>query len=339
MTKCLSWKINDENYAYLYIPNKKNHISNRITDSVIINKMIERVNTWNEDKYRQSFSEMNEEVYTTFGVKIPYSDKYFGDIQNTNVFVLGTSKEDRDKFEEIRNELLDVIDEKVSAILKEVRETNKTTVELLNKRTMDSAKVSKETLEEAMAKLEVVKKDVEKKFAVATKTLNKAAKVLELDNLEINSDSLKNLFEVTNKTDKWVTTFSGDVETIRRNYKMYEESLPINERGKNIFKQVDEKVLKLNDDLKVINNNNEQLKEKIKIIQQVQREQNRIGQLEEKLLSAPRAVTPLRQGDFLIEATEERIILTNIKTNTFITIDNDGIKLEGDVFINGKKIQ
>ena len=343
MNKCLSWKINDDNYAYLYIPNKKNHISSRITDSVIINKMIERVNIWNEDKYRQSFSEMNEEVYTTFGVKIPYSDKYFGDIQNTNVFVLGTSKEEKDKFEEIRNELLDIIDEKFSTILNEVREANKTTIELLNKRTIDSAKASRETLKEALDNLELVKKDVEKKFTSATKTLNKAAKVLELDNLEINADSLKDLFLVANSSDKWISSFSGDIQTIRTDYNEYKSKLPFVEKEKNVFNIVREKIDKLDSEIKDVSLKNDTVRENIKKIQLEQKElkdKQRNVSTGELVMSTgvPIRQNEITRGDFKFVVGDDKIIMENKKINASVIIDNEGIKLDGKVFINGKEI-
>lgn len=343
MTKCLSWKINDDNYAYLYIPNKKTHISTRITDSIIINKIIDKVNSWTEDKYKQAFNEMNEEVFSVFNVKIPYSEKYFGNIQNTNVLVLGTSKEEKDKFEEIKNELLDVIDKKVSFILNEIKESNKTTVELLNKRTIDSAKASKESLNEAMTKLEIVKKDVEKKFTSATKLFNKAAKVLELDNLEINSDSLKNLFLVTDNNDKWISSYSGDIQTIRSDYNEYKSKLPLAESSKNVFKDVRERIERINDDIKIVSKTNEIVKENVRKIQKEQedfKERQHIINGNDMVMSSsvPNEIKEMVVGNSKIIIDRTKIVIENLKTNTSIVVDEDNIMLNGNVFINGKKI-
>ena len=101
MAKHLSWKIDDNNYAYLYIPGKKTHVTERIFDSALLNKIIIKVSSWDEEKYHAVFDEMNEEVFSKFGIKIPYDKSFFETETKNNVVILGTSKEEVDKINEI----------------------------------------------------------------------------------------------------------------------------------------------------------------------------------------------------------------------------------------------
>ena len=340
MSKYFSWKINDEQYAYLYIPNNKNHISSRITDVDVINKMIYRISQWDEKKYKTAFDSMNEEVVNTFGVNIPYSDSYFTGVDN-NVVIMGSSKSDVKEIDDLKNELLDVIDERFAEIKNTINELNEELIKLFNKRTIDSVKASREDFDSMLAKFSVSKEDLENKFNKATKTLEKAAKVLELDNNEINSDSLKDLFKVTNKNEEWITTYSGDVETIKKDYKEYEESLPQTEKGRGFFKLMSENVQKVQNDVVKISNINTELKDSLTSIKAEQEMNFKLLQQEQnaKILgSRSLDINNITKGDYNIKIDDNNITLSNIKNNSSIILDDDGIKINGNIFINGNKL-
>lgn len=327
MSKYFSWKINDEQYAYLYIPNNKNHISSRITDTEVINKMIAKVSQWDEKKYKLAFDSMNEEVNEMFGINIPYSVDYFSG--NNNVVVMGNSKIDNNDIENIKNELLDVIDERFAEIKLSIKDLNNELVELFNKRTIDTVKASREDFETMLSKFNSSKESLEIKFKKASKTLEKAAKVLELDNSEINADSLKDLFKVTNKNKQWIATCSSDMERIKKDYEDYDSILPSNERGQGFFKHITENLEKVQDDVIKISNSNNEMKDSIKLLE--------IDKKEKILGSTSHNIEDIRKGNYDIKVTDEKIILSNIKNNASIVIDDDGIKIDGDVFINGNK--
>ena len=327
MSKYFSWKINDEQYAYLYIPNNKNHISSRITDTEVINKMIAKVSQWDEKKYKLAFDSMNEEVNEMFGINIPYSVDYFSG--NNNVVVMGNSKIDNNDIENIKNELLDVIDERFAEIKLSIKDLNDELVELFNKRTIDTVKASREDFETMLSKFNSSKELLEIKFNKASKTLEKAAKVLELENSEINADSLKDLFKVTNNNKQWIATCSSDMERIKKDYEDYDSILPSNERGRGFFKHITENLEKVQDDVIKISNSNNEMKDSIKLLE--------IDKKEKILGSSPYNIEDIRKGNYDIKVTDEKIILSNIKNNASIVIDDDGIKIDGDVFINGNK--
>ena len=77
MAKVFSWKLNDKENTYLFIPNKKTHVSERIVDADIINKMIDIISLWDEKRYKKAFDEMNVELSELYNFEVPYDSKYF----------------------------------------------------------------------------------------------------------------------------------------------------------------------------------------------------------------------------------------------------------------------
>jgi hypothetical protein len=187
----------------------------------------------------------------------------------------------------------------------------------------------REDFETMLSKFNSSKELLEIKFNKASKTLEKAAKVLELENNEINADSLKDLFKVTNKNKQWIATCSSDMERIKKDYEDYDSILPSNERGRGFFKHITENLEKVQDDVIKISNNNNEMKDSIKLLE--------IDKKEKILGSTSHNIEDIRKGNYDIKVTDEKIILSNIKNNASIVIDDDGIKIDGDVFINGNK--
>lgn len=340
MAKHLSWKIDNNNYAYLYIPGKKTHITERIFDSTLLNKIMTKVSSWDESKYHMAFDEMNEEVFSKFGIKIPYDKSFFESEPQNNVVILGTSKEKFDKINEIKNELLDVIDQRFSDILNKINEQNDEIISLSNKRTVDVIKEQKILLNETLEKVNLIKQELEKKFNNAIKTLNKATKVIELDNLEINSESLKNLFEVVEKSNKWISDYSNDIEIIRQDYMDFRESLPIGDKQAGVFKGFNSKFARIDRNISSVPL---ELKRMDNVVEKIKREQNKkLSSLTENsneavLLGSKRNVNEISRGNFKVIVNDDKITMENMNNNTSVIIDNDGIKLNGDVFINGTK--
>jgi hypothetical protein len=257
------------------------------------------------------------------------------------VVILGTSKEEVDKINEIKNELLDLIDQRFSDFNKQTKEQHEEIVSLSNKRTIDTVKIQKELLNETLEKVNLIKQELEKKFNNAIKTLNKAAKVLELNNLEIDASSLINLFEVVDKNDKWISKYSGDVETIRQDYMDFKDSLPIGDKQSGVFKGLHKKVDKFNRDISYMPI---ELKRMENVVQKMQNTQKNISPKmvdnnDERILSTSRRnVNEISRGDLKFVVEDNKITMKNLKNNATVIIDNEGIKLNGDVFINGNKI-
>ena len=275
MGKVFSWKIDDKNYAYILIPNSKKHISERITDIDTINTIINKVSQWSEQKYQAAFNEMSKEILKTFGIDMPYSSEYFGkETEDKNIIIMGASKEELTKIDELKNEILDLVDTRFSKILSDLKDFKDEMMSLVNKRTIDSVKASKEIFNESMDSVNDLKLTMEKRFNDATETLEKASKILDLNNNEINTESLLDLFKTANRSDKWIKSYSGDIETIKTDYKLMEKKVSPMDKTKGVFStvltkidKIDEDFIKLKDDNKIIKNSitnieNEQKRQK-----------------------------------------------------------------------------
>lgn len=328
MVKYFSWKLDDKQYAYLYIPNSKKHISERITDTEIINKIINKINSWDEKKFISVFNEMNNEVFENFGITIPFSDDYFNGEKKSNIVIMNNLK-----IEEIKNELLDLIDNKFANINKNIENNNSNIIDILNKRTIDTVKSSKEEYNKALNELKDVKINVEEKFNKANKNLEKAAKILELNDNEINSDSLKDLFLTSNNSKKWIEKNSNEIETIKKDYNDFNKTLSVEERG-NIFKHMLKRVERVENENIELADTNKNLKNTLKIIQ---KEQNDLKSSKEVIMGSSNNKS-LTYGDYNFEINDKQIKLSNSNKNISIILNDSGIYINGDVFINGNKI-
>lgn len=243
MKKYFSWKINDTDYAYLYIPGKKTHINQRITDTVILNKIIAKVSKWDEIKFKEAFDSMNLEVNTRYGVTIPYTEKYFNGNQEENVIVMGASISEKEKYDNLKNELLDTIDQRFKEIKDYLDNFVKEMVKLSNKRTIDTINSSKEVYNNTVEELQKVKTEVEERFNKANTNLEKAAQLIGLGNKGINADTIKQLFVQTHSNDESIQRINNNVDIVKTNYEaLNEKHEKLSKNFKNIELAVDRKV-------------------------------------------------------------------------------------------------
>ena len=341
MSKVFSWKINNDEYAYLFIPNKKNHLSSRITDSDIISNMIDKISLWDEKKYKNIFNQMNEEIALKYGFEIPYDESYFnGPDGSKNVILLGNSNDKTDKIDAVKSELLKEIDGRFEVMLKEFNDLYNELLTKTNNQMIDSVNLSKQTTEEALTKINEFKSDITKKFNRSIDKLDKASKVLELDDNNINADSLKGLFRMAHKTNDWVESVSNDIKTISREYKDLEDNLTIEEKDHGVFKTLKNKLDKTN--LLLDNEKNEinNLKTHVRCLEneQINLKNIKLKERTDIVLGASKDISNIKRGNFSIDVSENDVVIENKETNSKIIIDNDGIKLLGNIFINGVRI-
>ena len=245
MKKYFSWKINDNDYAYLYIPGKKTHINQRITDVDIINQIIAKVSKWDETKFKTAFDSMNSEVYAQYGVTIPYTEKYFTGNQEENIIIMGASVSEEEKYDNLKNELLDVIDERFKGIKDYLDNFIKEMVNLTNKRTIDTINSSKEVYNNTVEELRKVKEEVETRFNKASKNLENAAQIIGLGNKGINAESFKDLFIQTNSNITKISELTTNIEKIKH------QNNDLVTNVKNIEDKFELKVQKMADDITV----------------------------------------------------------------------------------------
>ena len=243
MKKYFSWKINDTDYAYLYIPGKKTHINQRITDVDILNKIIAKVSKWDEIKFKEAFDSMNLEVNSQYGISIPYTEKYFNGNQDENVIVMGASISEKEKYDNLKNELLDTIDQRFKEIKDYLDNFVKEMVKLSNKRTIDTINASKEVYNNTVEELQKVKTEVEERFGKANTNLEKAVQIIGLGNKGINADTIKQLFIQTHSNDESIKKINNNVDIVKTNYEtLNEKHEKLSKNFRDIETTVDRKV-------------------------------------------------------------------------------------------------
>ena len=338
MSKVFSWKINDNENAYLFIPNKKNHLSVKITDSSVINEMVNKISTWDEKKYKLAFKQMNDEISLKYGFEIPYDSAFFGVANDKNVILFGSSKDK--EIENIKDEILKEIDKRFNIISEEYNKLYNDLLVKTNNQMIDSINLTKQTNEETLNKLVTFKNDITKRFNKSIDKLDKATKVLELDDNEINAESLKNLYSMAFKTNEWVNGVSDDVKNMSKEYREIRKKLTPHEKENGVFKSLKNKIDETNTSLTNVKQENALLKTHIKGI-----ENEQIKQKEEQKLKKDEIVfgssisnNIINRGDFSISVNEDKIIIENKKSQNSVIIDDEGIKLYGNVYINGKRV-
>lgn len=177
--------------------------------------------------------------------------------------IVGYSEDKISELDELRNELLDVIDERFAKIKNEMNEMYNNLVQITNKRTVDSIKFYKENFEKATKDLQEVKNTVEERFEKANKNLEKASRIINLDDHDINISAIKELFVVANNNNKWIENNSSDVETIRRDYKNLSKKLTDKENEEGTFTNILYKINDMKKNVSTITEKNEELSNKI----------------------------------------------------------------------------
>lgn len=336
MSKVFSWKLNDKEYAYIFIPNKKEHLSERITDSDIINNMINKISAWDEKKYKTAFSQMNDEISSKYNFEIPYDSTYFnGSNEKKNIVLLGNSKSN--EIENIKSELLSEIDKRFEQMLTEFNSLYNELLNKSNKQMLDSIKLTKEKQDETLNSLKVIKDDVTKRFNKAVDKFTKASKVLELDDNDINANSLRTLYKTVHDTKAWSDSVAGDIKTISKEYMDMYEGLDFEDKQKGVFNvlkgRLEDAKLSIDD----VKNENRSLKKTMKILEDEQIKQKETKN--EMVLGASNVSRDkMIKGDFSIKLEDDKILIENQKNQNYIILDNEGIKINGDVYINGNKI-
>jgi uncharacterized protein YoxC len=229
-----------------------------------------------------------------------------------------------DELSEIKQSLLEEIDNRFKLILDEF---NSLYNELLNKsntQNLNIVKQSKEVLESALKEVDVVKKNVETQFSKASKRLDKASKILELNDSEINTDSIKDLFRVAYNNDVWINKTSKDVDRIVTEFKDVEDKLSEEEKQEGVITNIRRNIAKQDamlEDIKIENEKYNKIVEGIKDLP--------LGHKQVK-------DTNLSNDNFTIMVDDDHVNISNASGDKII-INKNGIEIFGNVIINGRE--
>jgi hypothetical protein len=229
-----------------------------------------------------------------------------------------------DELSEIKQSLLEEIDNRFKVILGEF---NNLYNELLNKsntQNLNIVKQSKEVLESALKEVDVVKKNVETQFSKASKRLDKASKILELNDSEINTDSIKDLFRVAYNNDVWINKTSKDVDRIVTEFKDVEDKLSEEEKQEGVITNIRRNIAK--QDI---------------ILENIKIENEKYNKIVEDMKDLPLGYkytkdTNLSNDNFKVIVDDDHVNISNVKGDKII-INKNGIEIFGNIIINGKE--
>ena len=229
-----------------------------------------------------------------------------------------------DELNEIKQSLLEEIDNRFKLILDEF---NSLYNELLNKsntQNLNIIKQSKETLDLALNEVDTIKKNVETQFSKASKRLDKASKILELNDSEINTDSIKDLFRVAYNNDVWINKTSKDVDRIVTEFKDVEDKLSEEEKKEGVITNIRRNMAK--QDI---------------ILENIRVENEKYNKIVEDMKDLPLGYkytkdTNLSNDNFKVMVDDDHVNISNIKGDKII-INKNGIEIFGNVIINGKE--
>lgn len=333
MARIYSWKLTDTKNAYLYVPNSKKHITERIVDNEILSQIINKISSWSEERYIKAFDEMNTEIEEMFGEKIIYDSKFYGDkTVSNNMVVLSSSRNDYKEiinkyFEDLKRDLLLELDKRVNSINEEIFESYRTLKEENKQQTDVVVKSFQRKLNETIKTNEEIKSDIEKRFEKAENSLQKAAKILELNDNYIDVDAFKDLFKNESRTRDWLTTYSGNLETISHDYSQVASRFKSNGKKEKVFDSM----------LAHVDNVSKRTEEMEQKVVEVDKK----VKYNEPVLGSRRTdvFEYTSPNGFTISVDDNLINIHNPNSNAKIMIDDKSIFIDGDVIINGKKIK
>jgi hypothetical protein len=239
------------------------------------------------------------------------------------------------EIDDIKKVLLDEINKRFEVILTEFNDLYNELLNKSNKQMMDSIKLTKETQENTLKSIKTVNDTLSKRLNNSIEKFDKASKVLELDDENINVNSLKQLYKMAYDTSIWVENVSDDVKSISKEYRDFEKKMTNEERKKGVFKSLKGDIDTVNNSLDSVIKENISMKKNIKILED---EQFKINKQEMILGSSKNNDYNFNKGDFSLKINDKNVIIENVKNNSIIIVDDEGIKINGDVFINGNKL-
>ncbi len=119
MAKTYSWKIDSNNYAYLYIASGDGrHVCERITDPAKLNSMVEVMKTWSAEDAESAFNEMAKDVHRLYPNKTMEWDPAYWTSGGTDSSVVVLTGKDGSSMDEARlNELFEGYKMDVGALI------------------------------------------------------------------------------------------------------------------------------------------------------------------------------------------------------------------------------
>lgn len=241
MNRVLSWKIASGVYAYIFKPDGKSYISNRISESSPIWKdTINTISEWTEDDYITNFNFMKNEVSEKYGVTLTYKPEYWdyktgNENLKTNIVLLAGKDGsggygsgsgsgiigDGESYEE----LTDYINGKIDEAKKAIEEQNEKVKEFIHDEVINTIGDAKEDIEQTKQDLSNIREEFSEDLKGAKEALDRATELF--GDGEINSEKIQEVFSTVDEYGDWIDSYSGVVADLQADYDTAEGKLGI----------------------------------------------------------------------------------------------------------------
>ena len=232
MNRVLSWKIASGVYAYIFKPDGKSYISNRISeDSPIWKDTINTISEWDETIYKTNFDLMKKEVSEKYGISLTYKPEYWeyssgNENLSTNIVILAGKDGVGGGYGSGGNgnigdglgyeELADYINGKIDAAKKDIEEQNEKVKDFIHDEVVNTIGDAKADIEQTKKDLDEIRTEFTEDLKGAKEALDKAAELFGDGN--INSEQIQNVFSTVDEHKDWFDEYSGNVASLVYDY-------------------------------------------------------------------------------------------------------------------------
>lgn len=210
MSRVFSWKINDYNYGYLYIPNSDSLITSRITNENILSVIANEVSSWSESEYTSRFNILNAEIMSKFnGASIEGSAQdYFGTPNGTYIVLTGkdgaNAQPNTAITSDVANKITAIVNSALADAKQELKAENDILKAWLTEKITTNIQQTSAIVTTAQQTFTALKDEMDHKVDNATVAINSAASLFDMHGTGVNKVTLQSAIDNSNQALVWI---------------------------------------------------------------------------------------------------------------------------------------
>ena len=210
MSKVFSWKINDYNYGYLYIPNSDSLVSSRITNDAVLSDIASVVSSWSQSEYEERFNMLNAEISAKFnGATIEgNASDYYGAPNGTYIVLTGkdgaNGKGGTTISEDLSNKITTIVNAQLASAKQQLVSENQSMKDWMIDKVNESVKETSAIVTTAQASFAAMKEEMSNKVDSATGAITTAASLFDMNGTGVNKISLQSAINKSNQAVTWI---------------------------------------------------------------------------------------------------------------------------------------
>lgn len=225
MAKVYSWKIDSNNYAYLYIDGKK-HVSEKITNKDTLDYMIQEMKTWDAAKAEEEFTKMAAEVNTIYPNKrMEWSPDYWttGGVQGQSVLLISGKGDDKQNdISATLEQFMADVNDRIMGVREELSEEYQDSVTRLNAAVNGAIGEVNAKVDSVLDELEATKGTLTEKIEDAKTALEDATDFLDND---ITPDKIIDVIRKVDEIPDNITDISAKFDDINDKLDDYDDKM------------------------------------------------------------------------------------------------------------------